>query len=64
MDTPDPVTLVDALDPDVIRERLDELHRQESALRALLRAALARRRGVARRPAGTPPQGQEVRRGS
>jgi hypothetical protein len=40
----DPITLVDELDPDVIRARLTELDRQTQALRVLLRAALARQR--------------------
>jgi hypothetical protein len=44
MPSTDPIAFVDELDPDVIRERLDDLDRQSRALRVLLRAALARRR--------------------
>jgi hypothetical protein len=45
----DPVTLVDRLEPDAIRERLVELDRQSRALRVLLRAAVARERAPRRR---------------
>jgi hypothetical protein len=48
--TTDPVALVDALEPDVIRERIADLDRQSRALRVLLRAAVARERRV--RPTG------------
>jgi hypothetical protein len=48
--TTDPVALVDALEPDVIRERIADLDRQIRALRVLLRAAVARERRV--RPTG------------
>lgn len=41
---PDPAELIESLDPDAIRERLMRLHRQDKALRVLLRAAIARRR--------------------
>jgi hypothetical protein len=52
---PDPSQFVASLDPDAIRRRLDELSREQSALRVLLRAALARR------PRGqTKPTGQEA----
>jgi len=43
--------LLAGLDPDAIRERLEEIEREACALRALLRAALARRRGQKPRPA-------------
>jgi hypothetical protein len=36
----DPVLLVNSLDPDAIRERLDALDRERGALMVLLRAAL------------------------
>jgi hypothetical protein len=42
--TTDPAALVDSLDAEAIRERLDVLERQAKALRVLLRAALARER--------------------
>ena len=41
----DPAKLIANLDPDAIRSRLADLDAEESALRVLLRAALARRRG-------------------
>jgi hypothetical protein len=44
MDTVDPVSVIDSLDPNELRERLHELDRQQPALRVLLRAALARQR--------------------
>jgi hypothetical protein len=37
-----PADLIDRLDPDAIRAELDDLDRRASALRILLRAALAR----------------------
>lgn len=40
----DPTELIASLDPEAIRSRLAELNAEESALRVLLRAALARRR--------------------
>jgi hypothetical protein len=49
----DPVGLVDSLEPDVIRARINELDRQGRALRVLLRAAIARER-VTRRQQITP----------
>ena len=36
---PDPVSLIDTLDPDAIAARLEELVREQDALRVLLRAA-------------------------
>jgi hypothetical protein len=36
----DPVEIVRSLDPDAIRDRLDELDRERQALRVLLRAAM------------------------
>jgi hypothetical protein len=45
---PDPVALVDSLDPDAIRAELDQLYGREAALRVLLRSAEARRRREAR----------------
>jgi hypothetical protein len=44
----DPITVVESLNPDSLREQLAALDRQQSALRVLLRAALARRRDEAR----------------
>jgi hypothetical protein len=41
---PDPVALLESLDPDRIREELDELDRRSRALRVLLRSAVARQR--------------------
>jgi hypothetical protein len=46
----DPLALVEALEPQAIRERLQDLGRQERALRVLLRSALARQPR-----AGAPP---------
>jgi hypothetical protein len=40
-----PVSLVENLDPEAIRTELDELAKREDALRVLLRAAVARKRG-------------------
>jgi hypothetical protein len=59
MDTaaPDPVALVDRLDPDAIRTRLADLDRQSRALRVLLRAAVARSRRRAAQAACPPPAG-------
>lgn len=42
--TSTPTAIVNSLNPDEIRERLDELDREASALRVLLRAAIARQR--------------------
>jgi hypothetical protein len=50
----DAVALVDDLDPERIRAELDELSRRESALRVLLRAAVARQRGK-QRGTNAPP---------
>jgi hypothetical protein len=50
MDTiTDPVTLVDRLEPEAIRQRLADLDRQSRALRVLLRAAVTRERQELRR---------------
>jgi hypothetical protein len=54
---PDPVTLVNGLDPEAIIARLAELSREESALRVLLRAARARQRGKRSEP---PTQREKV----
>lgn len=40
-----PVTLLDSLDIEAIRTRLDELDREARALRVLLRSACVRQRG-------------------
>jgi hypothetical protein len=45
----DPVSLIERIDPDAIRERLADLDRQTRALRVLLRSALARQRVTKRR---------------
>lgn len=45
----DPAAMIEALDPETIRDHLIELDRQSRALRVLLRAAIARRRSTARR---------------
>jgi hypothetical protein len=44
----DPAALIEALDPDLIRDRLAELDRQSRALRVLLRTAVARQRSTGR----------------
>lgn len=55
---PSLIDLIDSLDPDAIRAELDLLDRRESALRQLLRVALARQRGtVGRRGKRTPGGG-------
>jgi len=43
-DTPDLMKLVQAADPEAIRQRLDELNGEEAALRTLLRSVQARER--------------------
>jgi hypothetical protein len=48
--TADPIVLVQQLDADVIRERLEALDREREALLVLLRAALRMRRERAREP--------------
>jgi hypothetical protein len=54
----DPVTLVDRLEPEALRERLRDLDRQSRAIRVLLRAAVARERQDLRRKAiSVAPQG-------
>jgi len=40
----DPKELVASLDPEVVRRRLDEIEAEESELRVLIRAAIARGR--------------------
>jgi hypothetical protein len=45
----DAVTLIEALDPDQISRRLDELVAEERALRVLLRSARARQQARRRR---------------
>jgi hypothetical protein len=50
----DPVRLIDTLDAAALERRISDLHRQEAALRVLLRAARARERR----------QAQEVARGA
>jgi hypothetical protein len=57
MESADPVTLVDQLDPEVIEAQLVELARQRDALRVLLRAARARDK----RRAPEAPEASEVR---
>ena len=57
MDTasPDPVVLVDGLEPAALRARLAELDRQARAIKVLLHR---RRTGAPRAPAGCPsPKG-------
>lgn len=44
----DPKSIIESLDISAIRERLEELAAEESALRVLLRAATARARSKAR----------------
>jgi hypothetical protein len=48
---PGPGAVVEDLDPDVLVLRIDELERQQDALRVLFRAARARQRS---RPNATP----------
>jgi hypothetical protein len=45
----DAAAIVESLDVEAIRDRLDELDRQSRALRVLLRSALARQREADRR---------------
>lgn len=42
--SPDPLALVESLDPDAIAAQIEELDRQQRALRVLLRSARARQR--------------------
>ena len=49
----DPLALLARLTPDAIRARLDELHREERALRTLLRSSVYRHAG---RPDATAPR--------
>ena len=44
--TPDAIALLEALDPDQLVGRLQELERESRALRVLLRAVRARRSGL------------------
>jgi hypothetical protein len=46
----DPVAIVQSLDADAIAARLDELAREEQALRVLLRSARARQKGQRQPP--------------
>jgi hypothetical protein len=55
----DPTALLDALDPEALRDRLHALEREARALRVLLRAALARQRHQARQL----PEAEEATRG-
>jgi hypothetical protein len=55
---PDPVALVDQLEPDALRAQLAELDRQSRALRVLLRAAIARER---RAQAAADQEGEPTR---
>jgi hypothetical protein len=55
-----PIDLIDKLDPDAIREKLADLERQATALRILLRAALARRQGIQRRRPAQPATAEET----
>lgn len=48
MSTADATTIVESLDADAIRQRLEQLGREQDALRVLLRAARARQRGQRR----------------
>jgi hypothetical protein len=54
----DAVTLIENLDPDVIRDRLAELDRQSRALRVLLRSAVARQHSTIRRAQRQTPAGE------
>jgi hypothetical protein len=54
-----PIELVDSLDVEAIRAALDELDKQEVALRHLLRVALARQRGTVGRPGKKTPHRPE-----
>jgi hypothetical protein len=59
----DAVQLVESLDPVAIRTRLDQLRGEQQALRALLRAALARQRPRGQ-GAGQPEAISTPRRGN
>jgi hypothetical protein len=48
----DPRKLIKSLDPDSIRERLEEMDGERRALLTLLRAALCKRRDRTNRPKG------------
>jgi len=45
----DPIAILEQLDPEDLRTRLDQLDRQRSAILVLLRAARARQRKLSRR---------------
>jgi hypothetical protein len=56
----DPIAIIDDLDPDTIRQRLDQLARQREALCVLLRAAVRRGRALdGRRPTRSRPKSGE-----
>jgi hypothetical protein len=57
----DPTTLVDSLDVEQPRAELDALERRQSAVRVLLRAAMARRRDEVREHRTKPGDGKAVR---
>ena len=62
MASADPISLIESLDPSELRSRLELLDRQQSALRVLLRAALARQRlsaGQAEGPGSTQASQKE-----
>jgi hypothetical protein len=44
IDTTNPIAILNELDPEAIQARIDDLGRQQDALRILLRAARARRK--------------------
>ena len=50
-DKPNPIAILDELDPEAIQARIDDLDRQQAALRILLRAARARRKNQAKQKA-------------
>jgi len=52
----DPIALVESLEPDALRAKLNELEDQRRAVSVLLRAALVRQRAARRRKTTeTPP---------
>ena len=62
MSIADPATLLDSLDPEQLRQQLEELDRQQSALRVLLRAALVRQRQAMRRSTVKEPNHDHAER--
>lgn len=50
----DPVALLERLDPDDIRRRLEEIERERKGLLVLLRASLRARKGQKPRESGKP----------